>query len=66
MKTTNLAGMRRLLNDFTREHRAAAAIEYALIAGGIALAIVTVVAALGVNVTGLYQSVATGLGGLVN
>jgi pilus assembly protein Flp/PilA len=46
---------------FRRDERAATAIEYALIAAGIALAIVAVVFTLGDSVLGLFQSVETEL-----
>lgn len=46
---------------FLKEERAATAIEYALIAAGIALAIVAVVFTLGDSVLGLFQSVETEL-----
>ena len=46
---------------FLCDEGGATAIEYALIASGIALAIVTVVTTLGSNVKGLYSSVATAM-----
>ncbi|MEZ5814157.1 MAG: Flp family type IVb pilin [Alphaproteobacteria bacterium] len=46
---------------FRKDERAATAIEYALIAAGIALAIVVVVFTLGDSVLGLFQSVETEL-----
>lgn len=46
------------LVDFYRDETGATAIEYALIAAGIAMAIVTVVATLGSNLAGAYQRVA--------
>jgi len=46
---------------FVRDDSAATAIEYALIASGISVAIVGTVATLGSNVKGFYSSVATAL-----
>jgi pilus assembly protein Flp/PilA len=48
------------LRDFLRDDGGATAIEYALIASGIAGAIIAVVMALGTSVTGMYTSVSTG------
>lgn len=45
------------LNRFLREEGGATSIEYALIASGIACAIVALVTALGTSVQGMYQSV---------
>lgn len=44
---------------FLREDSAATAIEYALIASGIAVAIASTVFSLGTSVNGLYTTVAT-------
>jgi pilus assembly protein Flp/PilA len=44
---------------FLRDHKAATAIEYALIASGIALAIVATVTALGTQVNGMFTSVSS-------
>jgi pilus assembly protein Flp/PilA len=52
-----LATMRRMLRD----EQGASAIEYAMIAAGIAVAIVATVNALGGTVQGLYQSILTAL-----
>jgi len=49
------------LRGFLRDERAATAIEYALIASGIAGAIVAVVMALGTSITSMYTSVSTSL-----
>ena len=49
---------RRLL----REEGGATAIEYAMIAGGIAVAIVAAVNALGVTVFDMYQTIKTAMG----
>ncbi len=51
----------RRLRDFLRDDNGATAIEYALIASGIAGAIIVVVLSVGTSVNGMYQSVATGL-----
>ena len=51
----------RSLRDFLRDDGGATAIEYALIASGIAGAIIAVVMALGTSVTGMYTSVSNGL-----
>ena len=47
--------MRRLLENLRADNRGATAIEYALIAGSIALVIITAVQALGNTVNVLYQ-----------
>ena len=47
---------------FARDENGATAIEYAMIAAGIATAIVTTVGALGTTVKGLYESVLPGFG----
>jgi pilus assembly protein Flp/PilA len=49
------------IRRFLREERGATAIEYALIASGIAVAIAATVFSLGSNVQGLYSSVATAM-----
>jgi pilus assembly protein Flp/PilA len=49
---------RRLL----REEGGATAIEYAMIAGGVAVAIVAAVNALGVTVFDMYQTIKTAMG----
>ena len=51
----------RSLRDFVRDDGGATAIEYALIASGIAAAIVAVVMTMGTSVQGMYQSVANAL-----
>jgi pilus assembly protein Flp/PilA len=48
----------RSLRDFVRDDGGATAIEYALIASGIAAAIAAVVMTMGTSVQGMYQSVA--------
>jgi pilus assembly protein Flp/PilA len=47
----------RTILRFARDERAATAIEYAMIAAGIGVAIVAAVNALGVSVVGLFQAV---------
>jgi pilus assembly protein Flp/PilA len=44
---------------FLRDERAATAVEYAIIAGGIAAVIMAAVSSVGVKVLGLFQSVET-------
>jgi pilus assembly protein Flp/PilA len=53
--------MAQLLRRFLRDQSAATAIEYSLIAAGVALAIVAAVNTLGTAVVGKYQSVDTAL-----
>ena len=53
--------MQQLLGRFLADEGGATAIEYALIAGGICLAIIVVVQSLGTSVQGRYQAVADGL-----
>jgi pilus assembly protein Flp/PilA len=47
--------------DFIRDEKAATAIEYALLAAGIAVAIVTAVNGLGSTLAGKYDTVKTAL-----
>ena len=54
----NFLAMRR----FLRDERGATAIEYAMIAAGIAVAIVAAVNALGGSVKGMYDTVAAAMG----
>ncbi|MGH6664138.1 MAG: Flp family type IVb pilin [Pseudolabrys sp.] len=49
------------LRDFLVNERGATAIEYALIASGIAGAVIAVVMALGTSVNAMYQSVSDAL-----
>lgn len=53
--------MRDRLVEFLHDERGATAIEYALIAAGIATAIVTAVNLLGITVFGQYDAVETAL-----
>ncbi len=62
MKSIELAGEKRMRNDsllynFIASERGATAIEYALIAGGISVVIVGAIAAIGVDVVGLFTTV---------
>jgi pilus assembly protein Flp/PilA len=50
--------MRPSIAHFVRDESGTTAIEYALIATGISVAILTAVQALGASVTGLYDTVA--------
>jgi len=49
------------LKCFARDDSGATAIEYAMIASGISIVIITVVNTLGTTTSGLYQSVVTAL-----
>jgi pilus assembly protein Flp/PilA len=49
------------LRRFLRDDSGATAIEYAMIASGIAVAIATTIVSLGSGVNGLYTSVATAM-----
>jgi pilus assembly protein Flp/PilA len=55
--------MRVSVARFAKDESGATAIEYSLIASGIAAVIVTIVYALGDTVAGLYQNVDTQLSG---
>ncbi|HSP48590.1 MAG TPA: Flp family type IVb pilin [Pseudolabrys sp.] len=50
----------RSLRDFVRNERGATAIEYALIASGIAAAVIAVVMAMGTSLQAMYTSVSHG------
>ena len=50
------------IKRFFRDESGATAIEYGLIAAGISVAIITVVATVGTNLTGTFQKVADKLG----
>jgi pilus assembly protein Flp/PilA len=61
-KSTLLANTRRAAGRFLADERGATAIEYALIASGIAAAIISIVFGLGTTITNnLYNKVNTGL-----
>ena len=53
--------MKNLLLNFLRDDRAATAIEYGLIAGGIALVIVTAVRLVGSNLKPTFAAIASGV-----
>jgi|HubBroStandDraft_6_1064221.scaffolds.fasta_scaffold1272968_1 pilus assembly protein Flp/PilA len=53
--------MRVLIKRFVRSESGTTAIEYAMIAGGIALAIIAAVQTVGTNVANDYRAVATAL-----
>jgi pilus assembly protein Flp/PilA len=61
MLRSSTHAIRRLVGGFLRDERGATAIEYALIASGVSIAIVGTVATLGTNVKGFYSSVSTAL-----
>ncbi len=50
-----------MLRDFLADESGATAIEYALIAGGVSIVIVTAVNALGTSLNTIFTSVSTGL-----
>jgi pilus assembly protein Flp/PilA len=53
--------MKALVQKFLKDESGATAIEYALLAAGIALAIITVVKNLGTTLNGVFQSIDTKL-----
>ena len=55
------AGMNRIQEKFIKDESGATAIEYALIATGIALAIIAVINGLGTTLNGQYTSINTSL-----
>jgi pilus assembly protein Flp/PilA len=55
------AAMKNLLLNFLRDDRAATAIEYGLIAGGIAVVIVTAVRLVGTNLKPTFAAIASGV-----
>ena len=55
------AALKRFFLDFLRDESGATAIEYGLIAAGIALAIIAVVNGLGSNLNGVYTSINSSL-----
>ena len=54
--------MKNLLVNFLHNESGATAIEYGLIAAGIAVVIIAAVQLVGVNLSGTFQSVATAVG----
>jgi pilus assembly protein Flp/PilA len=53
--------MKNLLKRFAADESGATAIEYGLIAAGIALAIITAVQLVGTNLSSTFSSIATGV-----
>ena len=53
--------MARLIHRFCEDRSGATAIEYAILAGGIALAIIATVQNVGTTVNGMFSSVLTAL-----
>jgi pilus assembly protein Flp/PilA len=53
--------MKNLVARFIKDESGATAIEYGLIAAGIALAVITAVKSVGTNLTGTFNAVATGV-----
>lgn len=53
--------MKNLLARFAKDESGATAIEYALIAAGIGIAIITAVNALGTAISGKFNAIATSL-----
>ncbi len=53
--------MRKFLSRLIADDSGATAIEYGLIAAGIAVAIITIVTTVGANLNSTFQGVATGL-----
>jgi pilus assembly protein Flp/PilA len=53
--------MKALVQKFLKDETGATAIEYALLAAGIALAIIAVVGRLGTTVNGVFNSIDLGL-----
>ena len=55
----NLKSLSALLGRFLHNEKGATAIDYAMIAAGIGVAVAATVMALGTKLSGLYQSVVT-------
>jgi len=51
--------MNNLVSRFVRDESGATAIEYGLIAAGIAVAIITIVQTIGTNLTGTFSKIAS-------
>jgi pilus assembly protein Flp/PilA len=60
-KLDDFTAIRSLVGRFLRDEGGATAIEYAMIASGIAVAIATTIVSLGSTVNNLYTSVATAM-----
>ncbi|WP_441300128.1 Flp family type IVb pilin [Bradyrhizobium sp.] len=58
---TRRCALRQLVHGFLADRSAATAIEYALIAGGISIAIIVAVNSLGTTVNNLFTSVSSSL-----
>ncbi len=54
--------MKRKLVNFLSDESGATAIEYGLLAAGIALAIISVINGLGVKLNGVFTSISSGIG----
>jgi pilus assembly protein Flp/PilA len=54
--------MRELISHFSKDESGATAIEYGLIAGLIAVVIITAVTTVGTNLSGKFNTIATALG----
>lgn len=54
--------MTKILNRFLADESGATAIEYGLIAAGIAVAIITIVPTIGTKLDGIFTKVSAGLG----
>jgi pilus assembly protein Flp/PilA len=61
MVTYSIRAIRDAADRFIRNESGATAIEYALIASGISIAIVGIVGGLGTNVQNMFSSVSTAL-----
>jgi pilus assembly protein Flp/PilA len=61
MFSSSSRAIRIALHRFVNDERATTAIEYALIASGVSVAIVGIVGGLGSSVTNLFSSVSTAL-----
>ena len=61
MQQFSTRAMRTTFQRFLRDARGATAIEYAIIASGVSIAIVATIVGLGANVKGLYTTVAATL-----
>jgi len=55
--------MSKLIARFAKDDSGATAIEYGLIAAGIAVAIIAIVGTVGTNLTATFTTVANGIGG---
>ena len=61
MQQFSTRAMRTTFQRFLRDARGATAIEYAIIASGVSIAIVATIVGLGANVKSLYTTVAASL-----